>query len=228
LEIIRKSYCELGEVFYTFAENRSSRNYFMMPVEVTSRSSDVEITTGSNAVQTSSVSNNSSQPVWDVYDDYRTAVWNVEIQQEELKKLKSINNWIEIPLAILASSSVTSIYFWTTPNGKMIWTALSFMTAVLAVVKPFLKLPEKIEQRGQMLADFCLIETALEKIKKRISAHKKYDDELQEQYLKVLDLKSEIRKKCMGANSLSASQKIKDECFERVQKRHPKDSFYIP
>lgn len=183
---------------------------------------------GGAAAAAATVQDNSNHPVWDVYDDYRTAVWNVQIQQAELRKLKTINNSIEIPLALLASSSVTTMFFWTTPTGTVIWTALSFLTAVLAVVKPFLKLPEKIEQRGQMMADFCLIETELEKIKKGISSSRRYSPALRRQYLKVLDLKGDIKKKCLGANALPASQKIKDECFEKVEQQHPKNSFYIP
>ena len=176
----------------------------------------------------SNIVQNINNPVLEVYNDYKTAVWNVLIQQAELDRLKTINNWIEIPLAILASSSIASLAIWETASGGVAWKVLGIATAVLAVIKPFLKIPEKIEQRGKMLADYCGLEHDLEKIKKLISQQRRYDDKLRRQYFKVLDKKGKIREKFTGANNLKNSQAIKKRCEEEVERRLPPTEFYFP
>lgn len=169
-----------------------------------------------------------NQPVLEVYNDYKTAVWNVLIQQAELDWLKRLNYWIEIPLAILASSTIAGLTIWETVAGGAIWKILGIATAILAIVKPFMRIPEKIEQRGKMLADYCGLEHSLEKIKKLISQQRKYDDKLRQQYLKVLDKKGEIREKYTGSNYLKSSEATKKHCREKVERRLPPSEFYFP
>lgn len=171
---------------------------------------------------------NLNQPVLEVYSDYKTAAWNVCIQQAELDRLKKLNNWIEIPLAILASSSIAGLAVWETAAGGVIWKILGLCTAILAIIKPFLRIPEKIEQRGKMLADYYGLEHDLEKIKKLVGQHRRYDDRLRRQYLKVLDRKGKIREKYTGANHLKNSEAIKQRCKDEVERRLPPSEFYFP
>ena len=171
---------------------------------------------------------NLKHPVWEVYDDYRTAIMNVKIQKAELKRLRRLNFWIEIPLAISASSSVAGLWFWGTVGGGYALKLLGLITAFLAVLKPLLKLPEKIQQRGEMLADFTALESDLEKLKKVISQVKKYDNKLRQQYFKVLDKKGLMKGKYTGIKSLDNNKQIKMFCAQEVTKEHPASSFYIP
>lgn len=171
---------------------------------------------------------NLKHPVWEVYDDYRTAIMNVKIQKAELKRLRRLNFWIEIPLAISASSSVAGLWFWGTVGGGYALKILGLITAFLAVLKPLLKLPEKIQQRGEMLADFTALENDLEKIKKVISQVQKYDNKLRQQYFKVLDKKGLMKGKYTGIKSLENNKQIKISCAQEVTKEHPASGFYIP
>jgi len=169
-----------------------------------------------------------NQPVLDVYKDYKTAAWNVCIQQAELDRLQKRNKRIEIPLAILASSSVAGLAVWETFAGGVAWKVLGVATAILAIVKPFLRIPEEIEQRGKMLADYCGLENDLEKIKKQVGQARKYEDKHRREYLKVLDRKSKIREKYTGANNLRSSDAIKKRCTEEIDNRLPPSEFYFP
>lgn len=167
-------------------------------------------------------------PVWEVYDDYRTALMNVKIQKAELKRLRRINYWIEIPLAITASASVAGLWIWGTVAGGYIWKTLGLISAFLAVLKPLLKIPDKIQQRGEMLADYSSIEHELEKIKKAVSQRGKYDNKLRQQYLKVVEKKGLAKAKYTGTKFLETNIKIKRVCTQEVNKELPASSFYIP
>ncbi|HEX8397866.1 MAG TPA: hypothetical protein VF644_10600 [Pyrinomonadaceae bacterium] len=169
-----------------------------------------------------------THPVWNVYDDYRTALLNVKIQKAELKRLRKINFFIEIPLAITASATITGLWIWGTAYGGYIWKILGLISAFLAVLKPLLKFPEKIQQRGEMLADYSSIEYELEKIKTLISQEREYSKKLKEQYLKTIDKKQQIKAKHTGIKYLEINPEIKRLCTEEVKKEHPASSFYIP
>ena len=142
--------------------------------------------------------------------------------------MKTFNYWIEIPLAILASSTIAGLTFWETVAGGVIWKILGVAVALLAIVKLFLGIPEKIELRGKMLADYCGLEHDLEKIKKLVSQQLKYDVKLRRLYLKALDKKGKIREKYTGVNHLKNSEAIKKRCREEVERRLPPSEFYFP
>src|SRR5688572_7045953 len=74
--------------------------------------------------------------VWDVYDDYRTAMMNVRIQKAYIQRLRSQNYLVEIPLAIVASSTVAGLWFWKGAAGGEAWKYVGVLAAFLAVVKP--------------------------------------------------------------------------------------------
>lgn len=171
---------------------------------------------------------NPNHPVLAVYSDYKTAAWNVLIQQTHIDRLKKINYCIEIPLALFASSAVGGLAFWGTFTGGILWNFLGVCAAIMAVIKPFLKLPERIEQRGKMLADYCSIENDLEIITKLIYQDRKYDEKLRRRYLRALEKKGKIRDKYVGTSYMKNSEKIVNRCRERIDKRLPPSTFYFP
>lgn len=167
-------------------------------------------------------------PVWDVYDDYRTAMMNVRIQKAHIRRLKRLNYWVEIPLAIAASSTVAGLWFWESAIGGYAWKWLGVVTAFLAVLKPILSIPDKIQQRGEMLSDISVIENELEKLVKQIAQRKRFDKPLCQRYNKILDMKGVVKKKYQNAKYLHVSRKVKLRCTEEVERLHPGNSFFIP
>ncbi|MCK9420359.1 MAG: hypothetical protein M0R70_13360 [Nitrospirae bacterium] len=77
---------------------------------------------------------NLQHPVWDIYDEYRTARLNARINEYHLANYKKWNFLVEFTLALTASSSVASFWFWQDAPGQTVWKYLSVLTAVLAVL----------------------------------------------------------------------------------------------
>ena len=88
---------------------------------------------------------NLQHPVWDIYDEYRTARLNVKINEYLLSNYKRWNFLVEFILALTASSSVASFWFWGSETGQIVWKYLFVITAILAVLKPMLNLSGKIQ-----------------------------------------------------------------------------------
>src|SRR5438046_8510422 len=115
-------------------------------------------------VANQSVNKRTSHAVWDVYDDYRSAMMNVRIQKCYIQRLRRQNYLIEIPLAFVASSTVAGLWFWQGAAAGQAWKYLGALTAFLAVLKPILRIPDKIQERGEILASLSVIENELEKL----------------------------------------------------------------
>jgi len=172
--------------------------------------------------------NRAQHAVWDVYDDYRSAMMNVKIQECCIQRLRRQNYLIEIPLAILASSTVAGLWFWSGAVGGEAWKYLGVLAALLAVVKPIMKIPDKIQDRGEMLVSLSVIENELEKLVKRISHDKKYEDTLFKRYNRILDMKGEHKKKYQTAKYQQVSKRLKRKCVQEVEQLYPGTKFFVP
>ena len=172
--------------------------------------------------------NRISNAVWDVYDDYRSAMMNVRIQKCCIQRLRRENYCIEIPLALVASSTVAGLWFWQSAAGGQAWKYVGTVTALLAILKPILRIPDKIQERGEILANLSVIENELERLVKQISHARKYDDALFEKYNKILDLKGEHKKKFQSGKYQNVSKGLKRKCAEEVEALYPPGKFFVP
>ena len=174
------------------------------------------------------ISNRTTHPVWDVYDDYRSAVMNVRIQKCCIDQLRRRNYAIEIPLALAASSTVAGLWFWQGAAGGQAWKYVGLVAAVLAVIKPILRVPDRIQDRGEVLASLSVIENELERLVKQINQSRKYDDAMFEKYNKILDLKGDHKKKFQNAKYHGISKRLKNQCAAEVEALHPASKFFVP
>lgn len=168
---------------------------------------------------------NLQHPVWDIYDEYRTARLNVKINEYKLENYKILNFWIEFILALTASSSVASFWFWQSEIWQTVWKYLFVVTAILAVLKPMLNLSGKIQKFSEILTDFKSLEHDFHKLTILINQQQRYDPEFKEQFYYLLDQKRFINQK----NSEEAIRKSKKREFEsQVISELPANIFYIP
>ena len=172
--------------------------------------------------------NRATHAVWDVYDDYRSAMMNVRIQKCSMQRLRRLNYLIEIPLAFAASTTVAGLWFWQSAAGGQAWKYLGAVTAFLAVLKPILRIPDKIQDCGEILASLSVIENELERLVKQIAHAKKYDDAMFEKYNKILDLKGEHKKKFQTGKYQNVSKRLKRSCAAEVEALYPGSKFFVP
>jgi len=166
-----------------------------------------------------------NHPVWSVYDEYRTARLNIRYLEKQLKSLQRKNFWIEFLLAISASSSVAGLWLWENAIGGYAWKIIGLIAAFLAILKPIVKLTEKIQHKSEVLSTYRGLEHELHKIKILITQYNKYDDSLKKQFLAALDLKGELIEKYTEEN---IDQKLRNECEKIVYTELPPNSFFIP
>ena len=167
-----------------------------------------------------------NHPVWDVYDLYRTARLNVKYYSAKLSRLQRNNLIIEVVLAAtVPSSAIALIWFWDTPVGKDVWQWLIAFSAVLALVKPFLKLTERIRRHEEILTGYHILENDLQKIKVLISQDRRYDERHRTRFEEALDRKGQLELKSPEAK---IDERLRKEAGQQVQRELPGESFYIP
>src|SRR5258708_289729 len=105
---------------------------------------------------------NSDNPVIDVYNQFRTARLNVKYLEAKLRNWRRQNFWMEFLIAVSASSSAATAWFFQGDVGTWFWKILTGITALLAIAKPLLKLPEKIRRSEEMLGGYKTLDFDLE------------------------------------------------------------------
>ncbi len=89
---------------------------------------------------------------WEVYDLWRTTRLNVKYYTHRLQRLESWSRNMDIAIAIGAPASAAAGFFLANlPQGDIVWKMFSSFTAIIAVVKPFLRFGEKIKKIEQAL-----------------------------------------------------------------------------
>lgn len=167
-----------------------------------------------------------NHPVWDVYDLYRESRFSVLYYSEKLNRFKGLNSFIEIVLAITTSSSAVAVlWLWNTSLGQEIWKYVLVVSAILAIIKPAIKLTEKVQQYEEVLTGYRGLETDLKIIVVQIKQSKKYGAPHVTKLLEALSKKGELSKKSPEAKP---DEKLQDKCKLQVLKELPAEQFFVP
>lgn len=167
-----------------------------------------------------------SHPVWDVYDLYRTAKFNAMYYSIKLNRYSWLNSCTEIILAITTSSSVVAaLWLWDTPIGKQIWKVLLVISAFLAVSKPIIKLTEKIRKYDEILAGYRTLEHDLMKITVLINQSMSYEKIHRSKLLEAIDRKGKLIQK---SPEIKVDERLLNKCRLKVEEETPAENFYIP
>ncbi len=168
----------------------------------------------------------SSGPVWDVYDELRTARLNVKYHSARLARIEKWNFGLEWTLAVTApSSSVAGLWFWDTEFGGLAWKLLGAVAAVAAVTRPLVGLTKKIKSYEEVLSGYRSLDHDLFEIKVMISQKRAYDRELQAEFKKALRRKGVLAGK--GPEAV-INEKLRRQCFLDVQRELPDSQFFVP
>jgi hypothetical protein len=165
-------------------------------------------------------------PVWEVYDLHRTARLRIKYYCALLARARSINTSMEIFLAAMVSTSaVATLAVWTTGPGKTFWQILAAVSAVLAISKPFLRLPTAIQEAEEVVTGYRLIEQRLMRVESAIRNSRVYDESARNQFIATMeDLDAVVVKHPKTADNSKWIQKFEDE----VNQELPRTSFFVP
>jgi hypothetical protein len=137
-----------------------------------------------------------------------------------------LNSFIEIVLAVTtASSAVAALWLWNTQVGQELWKYILVISAILAVVKPVIKLTDKMQQFEEILAGYRSLEHDLKTIVIRIRQSKKYGMPHRTKLLEALTRQGELLKKLPEAKP---EKKLQEKCRLQVMKELPVEYFFVP
>jgi hypothetical protein len=170
--------------------------------------------------------NEDHNPVWEVYDLYRTSRLNVKYYAALLHRTEFRNSILEFILACSApTSAVAGLWFWDSDIGKEIWKYFGIIAALAAVTKPLLTLPKKIKEYESMLSGYRTLEHDLDEIRSSIIQKQKYDQTEKTEFKKAMKRKGVLVGKDPDAKE---HRRIKKQCESEVLSELPINSFFIP
>lgn len=164
-------------------------------------------------------------PVWNVYDEWRTARFNVRYREKELDGLQRTNFIMQIIVAVAASSGVAGLWLFQTTIGDIIWKCIVTIAAIVSIILSTAKYPEKIKQLSEILAKWRLMDSQLKLLSIEIETRGAYTDDLQQRFYNLIKTEQTIEE---NEPAESPDNKLSDECYDRVDKELPADNFYIP
>jgi hypothetical protein len=132
---------------------------------------------------------------------------------------------MELLIAITASSTAASAWFFQGTLGSCLWKFLTGVTAILAIAKPMLKWPDKIHRADELLAGYRMLDFDLERLTISIREKKCYSEEHKRQFSTALDRKRELLEE---QKESEPDEKLLDQCYEKVLRELPAEEFYMP
>ena len=85
-----------------------------------------------------------------LYDYYRTCLMNAKYYARRIEILKWVNLGADILTAIVASSAFVGLAIWKSDVGKNLFSVLLGSSAVISVLRPVLRLSEKIDRCAKL------------------------------------------------------------------------------
>lgn len=168
---------------------------------------------------------NEKHHVWNVYDRLRTISLNEKYYSRRIVFYERINFWLEIIIAISASTAIAKFAIWKTETGSLIWSLIAGIAVFLAVIKPFMKLTDRIKRIENVLTKYRLIKHEFGILRIDISENKSYNNEHKKILRELLTKEEELIEK-QPENYIS--KRLRKICSNEVIKEYPVDNFFIP
>lgn len=168
-------------------------------------------------------------PVWEVYDEYRTARLNSKYYNCKLGRIARRNQWIEmtllttVPGSVLAGFSGVSIGGFAV--GELAWGVLGVVAGLLAIYKPVAKLTGRIRSLEEQSTKYRALEFDFRELARGIRRSEAYDVELRDRFDSIMERKREL---ILNYPEIDQDEKLQVKFEEEVKKELPEDSFYIP
>lgn len=167
-----------------------------------------------------------NHPVWDVYDQYRTARLNIKYYTAILARHRKIDSAMESIIAATApTSAITGLWLWNTEIGKWGWKILAVIAGITAILKPLIRSRDKMRNCEEIITGYRWLHNDLEKINIQIKEKQIYDSEIRKEFSNVLDKKIYLTEK---EPKSTINNKLRNRFTIEVNKELPSGDFYIP
>jgi hypothetical protein len=160
-----------------------------------------------------------------IYDTYRTAAMNEKYYANRLTYLTNLNRYYEIALAIGTSTAIAAWAIWDINSlAKGFRAVFSGAITLLAIIKPFLKMPEDIEKYSTLHTGYRALYLNLNSIVSTIRRKSKVTSEVQQ----LFDAAQGQYRSLALNDSVSINQKILEQCQQQVVREIPVESLWYP
>jgi hypothetical protein len=167
-----------------------------------------------------------NNPVWDLYDNYRTARLNVKYYAARLETLQRLNTFLEVMVAIAApGSAVSGAWFLKTQSGLCVWQVVTAVAAICGFLKPFLKLGQRIKFFEQTLSGYRALEYDLYEIVLRIRDEEAYSPASKKLFEAAMKKKKTL---VTSPPENSQNRRLIERLYLEVVSEIPKESLYLP
>jgi hypothetical protein len=164
-------------------------------------------------------------PVWQVYDLFRTVRLNTEYYRCQLARATRRNFWIEIVLAVSASSAVGGLWVFTDLLDGALWKGLGAVAALLAIYQPVAKPAERIRSLEERVTRYKALAFDLRELIDEIEDRQRYGDPEREQFRRLLRKRNEV---ATGYVDTLIDTPLRDRCEAAIRDELPDDRFFIP
>lgn len=160
-----------------------------------------------------------------IYDQFRTAAMNEKYYANRLTHLTNWNRYYEIVLAIGTSTAIAAWAIWEQNNwGKVFWAGFSGVVTLLAIIKPFLKLPDQIEKYSTLHTGYRALYLNLQSIVSKIRRKSRLTPDVQELFDAAQD---QYRALALSA-VVNINEKVLERCQQQVLREVPVESLWYP
>lgn len=159
-----------------------------------------------------------------LYNDHRTALFNREYYGCRLEHTRRWNLGLEVVIAIGTSSAVSGWLIWKDSTGETVWAIITGITAILAIVKPFLDLPKQIERYSKLFIGHGEVFYDLDQVVADVRTEQGFTSKLKRKYNEAL-----VRNKELAADDdPKTKQRLGRKCQASVNKQLPAKDYWLP
>lgn len=164
------------------------------------------------------------QKLQHLYNDYRDALYNKKYYGCRLDQCRKWNMGLEILLAVGTSSAIGGWAIFKEETGVKIWALLSALSTLIAVLKPIINVPEKIERYTKLYTGHGSVHFDLEQIVRKIQETKTLTAEM----LAARDNAIARRKDLDPLDDLVPNKQFAERCYVEVNAEIPTNALWLP
>ena len=165
-------------------------------------------------------------PVWNVYDQLRTARLNVLYYSERLHTSERLITIMQIILAAsVPSSAIAGFKIWDFWLGKYAWEIFVSLSSLVAFFQPFFALPKKAKKFHELVSEYTVLYYDLQEIKQKIEEDRAYTAKHRNMFKSARERRKRLEVKEAG---IKLNIKLRSRCQETVKREMPAANFYIP
>jgi len=159
-----------------------------------------------------------------IYDKYRTALLNVKYYGHKLIWARRINLYMELLIAVTASSGVSGWAIWGKEGWALVWSLMAGAAAILATVKPLLPLTKNVATYSKLFGGHKSNYHALEELVKRIETEQVWTKEMEAEFAYI----SKQDREMAGDDDPKPSKRLVAKFTEEVNLQIPVDRLWCP